>query len=782
MENKRFYCCLILTVIFMPVLAQLKTEPDGFKWQLFEDNGYYGVKNAAKNVVITSDYDQIECLDTFFVVKKGIYKGIYQRNGKCILPANKYTSIKINKKHPHSPFILFRSQGWSAMDHYGKVLIPEDKYEFIGFQDDEEGNYHFICSKNNYCGVYELDGNQVFAPNKYSSLYRTGNKKSGYYYSFTIYGFGSGVCDSFGKELIRTKYQQTFLRTNYIGKPDYYEIRNAGNKGKLNLDGDIITEPSSDDYMWYLYVTENKLYSFEIIYDGKKNKYGVRDKATKKTIVPYDYDFVYENALGKYIGVRKGQYLGLYDTDGKCVLSPDKYYIAGECGISNLLFASKDGLSALLDINGKELLPPLYASIEGKSYSNITVVYAQNKEGKNCAYKYNNGSISQIFQHLYDGIGMLTAPFDEHLAVGIYVEINGRHGVCNLQGKEIIPPIYTKVNAYGTKDNFYFMVHNGKKKGLIDRNGKVVISSELFDNIEIEDNGYIIASNNFQTCKFDLTGKLISNNKEESDRDAYIVQADKEFEQANYKKAAQLYGEAIKIRGSAEIFFNEGVSYYNIENYEKAINDFNKCLMMFPSKNLIDRSKELISKSRQYQAQIKLEKAERRRNLAANILGLVVGVANAYVQTKMYQNFQRSTNIKTSGSFQRDTSYDYLVDPNYIWQQVQNQNWTEYMTMTNGGQTMSYDQWYANVKAPAIQTTSGNSVSSVNSSSSSSYSSTSFSSGSMCRLCAGSGDCKSCDGRGYFFNQYDLTKKVLCPSCESNHNGKCKYCHGTGSR
>ena len=76
-------------------------------------------------------------------------------------------------------------------------------------------------------------------------------------------------------------------------------------------------------------------------------------------------------------------------------------------------------------------------------------------------------------------------------------------------------------------------------------------------------------------------------------------------------------------------------------------------------------------------------------------------------------------------------------------------------------------------------TSSYSSASSGTSSYTRSASSSSSSSGKMCRLCAGTGDCKTCEGKGFFYNPYDLTKKVLCPNC-SNHNGKCSSCGGTG--
>lgn len=82
----------------------------------------------------------------------------------------------------------------------------------------------------------------------------------------------------------------------------------------------------------------------------------------------------------------------------------------------------------------------------------------------------------------------------------------------------------------------------------------------------------------------------------------------------------------------------------------------------------------------------------------------------------------------------------------------------------------------------------GNYYSSVNNSyasTSGSYSSstsTSSTKGKMCTLCAGSGQCKTCMGRGYYYSSFNSSTKLSCPNCERNHNGVCSSCHGAGRR
>ncbi len=138
------------------------------------------------------------------------------------------------------------------------------------------------------------------------------------------------------------------------------------------------------------------------------------------------------------------------------------------------------------------------------------------------------------------------------------------------------------------------------------------------------------------------------------------------------------------------------------------------------------------------------------------------------------------------GGFVRNTSYDYLLDPRYALQQVLNQEQQEYQAAKQYRPNLTLEQFRIE-KGQAIQMmNSGGSSSSTSSSSSSSSSSnysssSSNSSGRMCQLCAGTGRCKTCEGKGYYYNPLNLSQTVLCPNCH-NHNGKCSSCSGTGKR
>lgn len=48
-----------------------------------------------------------------------------------------------------------------------------------------------------------------------------------------------------------------------------------------------------------------------------------------------------------------------------------------------------------------------------------------------------------------------------------------------------------------------------------------------------------------------------------------------------------------------------------------------------------------------------------------------------------------------------------------------------------------------------------------------------------CSHCRGTAKCQTCNGNGWFWSGLE---KLLCPNCQSDHNGKCSWCNGTGKR
>ena len=70
--------------------------------------------------------------------------------------------------------------------------------------------------------------------------------------------------------------------------------------------------------------------------------------------------------------------------------------------------------------------------------------------------------------------------------------------------------------------------------------------------------------------------------------------------------------------------------------------------------------------------------------------------------------------------------------------------------------------------------------SSSSSSSGSSSSGSSSSSGRSCRVCYGTGKCRTCNGKHWYYeSSFGTGKKLICPNCS---DGRCTSCGGSGRK
>ena len=753
---------LFIYAIFpLVVNAQLLTETDGFKWESFYEYGYVGAKNAKGKVIIPSLYDKIEYLNGCLIAtSRNRTKTIFSTKGKNLMHGIKDVRFVDINKEEGSIFILkLLNQRRAAIRNNGDLIIPEHKYSYLAFEGDKTNGFFLKCHLDGNVGVFNTDGKKIIEPSKFQHVKRIYYKGKNFFLcnSRNINGYHC-VIDENGKEIFKSRYFLSGIDESDGCFEICSDFLKNSKKGKIDLKGNIISTPSPV----FEGIVPNYFkdgYGLIQTKEGKRGICGVNGDV----IVPAKYDDVAYFYFWNYFGVYNGTKEGVYDKSGRCIIEADQYtdisYVEG------LYKAEKDGYVRLFDQNGKELLTGSHNDVGYfKMERHGEYYYARSASNSKVALFDKEGK--QMTPYKYTSVGMGFLNF-------VDVFINDKVGICDMKGREIVPPLFSDVTTL--IPNKFFKVKNGNKVGICSSEGVVIVPFESFTSVNLVGNTFI-AKNGARICKFSLTGQVLSDNQQNIELDKYIKLADTEFEEEHYRKAAEYYKKAIDIKPSASLFFNVGVSYYNNKNYNSSVDYFIKCLENDPSKHLIDRSRSLIAKARQLQA----EKNERRQQMVSGIFGLVLGVANVYIQNQY--NHSKMTN---SGNTYRNQDMDYLLDPAFTINQVQTQNWTEYMRDTNGGKTMSYDEWYAKIKTPAIQAAKkgGDSDVSYSNSSTETYSSNNNVSNvsSSCRFCQGCGRCGSCNGKGYYYNPYDLSKTVTCTNCK-NHNGICVHCNGTGKK
>ena len=726
---KHIVLLFIAFLIFFRIEGQInsRTEVDGFKWQVYYEHGFKGAKSEKGKVLVPARYTDCSYESGHFSVQttSGL-KGIYSQDGKVIIPANKYQNILFDY-FSLPVFIVVGPNGWGLKTIKGKEMLPEI-FDHISIQGNSSDGWYFRLNQNGYQGIADEKGNVIISPDRhYNLVFREGDKNLGFSFSYILYNDGqdymSGVCDSKGKEIIRTKYYKTVLKTDRSGN-NYYEVTAGNSTGDLSIDGDVVRTPKPFDQEILQYGRNGTKWYLTC---NKKNKFGAKD-SNKKELIPCKYNMISLTKDDKYFVVEEGVYKGLYSLDGKCILPTKNRYLSVYSSGDNIFFMTEDHKSGIANDQGEILVLPKYKYadfLKASKYKGKDGVIVWCKDEGKCGAETINGQL--ILPCKYDNIGLLSLPDDFY----VRAYVGNQVGLFSKNGQNIIPISYESIEvfSYGANgEKKFFYVKNGGKVGVFSETGRQIINAETFRNISYNiDENTFIAVDGKRICTFDEDGVLLSDNTPNIKRDEFITQADAAFEKGNYKSAASFYGKALAIKPSATLYFNRGVSNYNRDNYIEAIEDFERCLNNDPSFDLIERSLDLIGKSRTYQA----AKEERREQMAGAIFGLVLSTANLYFQSKQQTN--RGSGYK--GYQYDDDSYDY---------------------------DSSSESGY---------------------SSSTSSSSQKKSSGAVCRICHGDGKCLSCHGDGIrtdnqFGTGQDPTKK--CGVCGGT--GICNICHGSGRK
>lgn len=154
-----------------------------------------------------------------------------------------------------------------------------------------------------------------------------------------------------------------------------------------------------------------------------------------------------------------GEKTGLLSANGVNVL-PAEYESIREFRGDSLFLVCKDKLCGVMDTHGKVLLPLRYTSIDWDNLRKVCLAY----EPGHPAY--------------FDAQFVKMAPFVERFGnnpkeTGVFLGQDYRQGYLNANGDTIIPPIYSKIKEYFTKDSVpFFLFETKTSKGILDKNGR----------------------------------------------------------------------------------------------------------------------------------------------------------------------------------------------------------------------------------------------------------------------------------------------------------------------
>lgn len=211
-----------------------KLEKNGsYQYYIHIDkNGFYGVKDINKRVIIPNEFDYIYLKsDKEFCANKNGYEAVFDTCGKTIIPCGKYNFVVKQKKYYSVEYMS--KEG--ACDLNGHEII-RPLYNKVSSTFAING--YFIVKNNGFEGVVDTLGNYII-PCRYSKVETNVIRYSDKQFISVQLNGKWGICDKFGKEIIPPIYDK--IRSGYIkgGQkfPEYFVVKNGTKEGLIAFDG-----------------------------------------------------------------------------------------------------------------------------------------------------------------------------------------------------------------------------------------------------------------------------------------------------------------------------------------------------------------------------------------------------------------------------------------------------------------------------------------------------------------------------------------------------------------
>ena len=378
-----------------------------------QDNGKFSLNDFHKKPII-ADADTIfsthfDC----FVVSKAGQKGLYDAEGKCLLPIT-FSNISFDNNR----YWLVNKDGKQGLYSYmGKEIMPPryDSIEVISNYRTNAGNY-FIVKK----GLY-------------------------------------GLCNNEGKFIVDLQY--TAIKYRYLR---YFKLTKGDSCHYLFNYKDIIKDIKLDDAMPItIQRNEQKLFYFNY----KQGKAWGLLREDGQPIIAVQYDkplqkvgYIHSDSTAYFIAC-KDNLFGLIDINNKIVL-PFQYKNIEPTFLVNTIELTTDEGKQLYDMVQKRLALDLFYD-----QGNVTDRYLYlKKDGMETAVDYHHMQI--LFPFKYNSI--LGLNDNEHFMV----TIENKTAVVNRKDKQIIPYGYDEIKVT-SKPNL-FIIRKEKQYGIVNLKNELV--------------------------------------------------------------------------------------------------------------------------------------------------------------------------------------------------------------------------------------------------------------------------------------------------------------------
>lgn len=393
-----------------------------------------------------------------------------------------------------------------------------------------------------------------------------------------VFDYGAALVEVDGRYQLIDKQNKQIIAQEYeitsrIG--DAVAIKKNGKYGIANSKGKILLYPQ---YLDISILIEGKLYAYKQISTSGLPMFGLINGKGEKISEAIYADFgIYNGKQATYLKAytqEGGQ--ALLDDEGKIIIPPIYQVILPT--ILPQYFAITQNLEE--GIIGKDsviYVPPAYERVEIK-ITNDTFFLAH-KENKTFIYDDNQNHIATIEGTILDIAN------NQKGEVYFVIEKNFSYGIQNAEGKWVIEPIYDEILSI-VADNICFRKKD--KWGVVNMKNEVVVPFQYKEAKPSPSKRFFVLYDGKKDSKLlNNEGEIISFAKTESIMitNNYIEYKEKKQRQRVYATTGDKPSGFLSIRGSSNGITvaktPEGFSYYNEKDFKPLTNTFYQGVSIF---------------------------------------------------------------------------------------------------------------------------------------------------------------------------------------------------------
>lgn len=392
-------------------------------------------------------------------------------------------------------FLVKMNNKFGVVDQYGKTVIPVE-YDKLKCINEENGKYVIIAQKNGKSGLITMD-NKIILPIKYDTIRQE-------FYDYPA-GFilavrkktEEAVYDACGKLTEPFKPGKISVNRDYSGTAKQYRITRepilADAPYERVWDTDVAKEESKaliavpDEA--YNYSGQNKTAKNNNPYPqifSENRLFGL--KKGDSILIKPQYDTLYQlwvqNKGVYYIAAENGKKGIITEYNKSCIpvqfTAISQFYFHEQTGETFLKVTTQKGLSGLVTLDNKVIVPLKYFSIEKseKRFRYRDVQFACSDATKTVFYK-SDGTV------LFTGNFAYAKPMLDDIdslqqQIWMVKDGKGTAGVIDNNGTVIIKPLYKEVKSIWGSTNYrsqkFIIVKTAAgKQGLFSPNGSLLL-------------------------------------------------------------------------------------------------------------------------------------------------------------------------------------------------------------------------------------------------------------------------------------------------------------------